>query len=200
MKISDPQQQVMITPTEVIEYMYCPRFTYYLNVLRISQHEDNRYKVLKGRQVHEDRVRHNKDYLRKKIPVVKKESNVYLADPDLGVRGVVDEILYLKDETLSPVDYKYTAYKEFAFKTHKVQMSLYAMLIERIYGKSVKRGYIAYIRDGSKTLYVDITESMRSEARKVVLDIIGIIIGEKLPGKTSNKSKCIDCTYKNICV
>ncbi len=200
LKVSDPQQQVMITPSEVIEYLYCPRFTYYLNVLRIDQYEKNRYKVQKGRRVHEERLNHNKNYLRKKIPVIKKETNVYLADPVLRVRGIVDEVLYLEDESLSPVDYKFSPYKDFVFKTHKVQMCLYALLIEKNYQKPVKKGYIAYIRGGSKTCEVDITDKMKSDARAIVDSILEIIVGERLPGKTKNKVRCIDCTYKNICV
>ncbi len=38
----------MITPSEVIEHIYCPRFTCFLNCLNIPQHEELRYKVLKG--------------------------------------------------------------------------------------------------------------------------------------------------------
>lgn len=199
-RTSDPQQQLMITPSEVMEYLYCPRFTYYLNVLRISQYEKNRYKVLKGRQVHEQRLRHNKSYLPKKIPVLKKEIDVYLADPGLRVRGIVDEILYLEDGTLAPVDYKFSPFKESVYKTHKVQMCLYALLIERTYGRPVIKGYIAYIRGGSKTLDVDITEGMKAHSQKIVDDVFDVILSEKLPEKTKSRVRCVDCTYKNICV
>lgn len=48
-------QGVYITPSEVIEYLYCPRFIYFMNCLGIAQHEDQRFMVLKGREVHEQR-------------------------------------------------------------------------------------------------------------------------------------------------
>ncbi|MBL7110116.1 MAG: CRISPR-associated protein Cas4, partial [Candidatus Marinimicrobia bacterium] len=135
----DPQSRPMITPSEVLEYLYCPRFTYFLNVMRINQNEDKRFKVLKGRRVHEERSARNKKYLRKKILTVKKETEVYLADTTLGIRGIVDEILFLKDGSLSPVDYKYTQYKDHVFRTHIYQLVLYGLLIEHNYKKEVNR-------------------------------------------------------------
>ncbi|MCH7762953.1 MAG: CRISPR-associated protein Cas4 [Candidatus Marinimicrobia bacterium] len=190
----------MITPSEVMEYLYCPRFTYFLNVMRIEQYEDKRFKVQKGRRVHEDRMKHNKDYLRKKIATIKKEMDIYLADPELGIRGIVDEILWLNDGTLAPVDYKYTQFKDTVFRTHKYQLVLYGMLIEKMYNMDVKRGYIVYIRGGSKTKEVAITASLKEKALCVVKEIMQIIMSEKLPRKTKHQIRCYDCTYKNICV
>ena len=46
--MSDTETTIMITPSEVIEHIYCPRFTYYMNVLNIPQFEDRRFKVLKA--------------------------------------------------------------------------------------------------------------------------------------------------------
>ncbi|MFK7978695.1 MAG: CRISPR-associated protein Cas4, partial [Saprospiraceae bacterium] len=42
-----------ITPSQIIEYLFCPRFTYFEYVLRIPQYEDRHYKVGRGREVHE---------------------------------------------------------------------------------------------------------------------------------------------------
>ncbi len=197
---ADPASQIMITPSEVMEYIYCPRFTYFLNVVRISQYEDNRFKVKKGRQVHEDRVRHNKNYLRKKIPTIKKETNVYLADESLRTRGIVDEILFKKDGTLSPVDYKFSPYKEMVFRTHKIQLAIYGLLIKSTYHLPVTCGYISYIRGGSKTVTVDINDQLISRTRRIIDNVLTIIMTEIMPKKTSYKIRCMDCTYKNICV
>jgi len=167
--------------------------------MRISQYEDNRFKVKKGRQIHEERSSRNQKYLRKKISVIKKELNVYLAIPSLGIRGIVDEILHLKDGSLSPVDYKYTRYKEQIFRTHKYQLVLYGMLIEKSYGKDVHSGYVAYIRDGSRTCDVAFTPKMKENALEIVRKIMQIIREEKIPPKTKYKIRCVDCCYKNIC-
>jgi len=196
----DPYSRVMITPSEVMEYLYCPRFTYFLNVVRISQYEDKRFKVLKGRHVHEERSNHNKRYLRKKIPALKKETDVYLANESLHIRGIVDEILFKKDGTLSPVDYKFSIYKEAVFLTHKIQLAIYGLLIEDIYRIPVRCGYIAYIRNGTKTATVNIDKPLKTRAKKIIKDVMAIIISEIIPKKTPFRIKCVDCTYKNICV
>lgn len=195
----DPQSHPMITPSEVMEYLYCPRFTYFLNVLKIAQYEEKRYKVLKGRTIHEQRLQQNRQYLRKKIPVVKREQNIYLADPDFGVRGIVDEIYFLDDGSVSPVDYKFTSYNQRAYRTHKIQLTLYALLIEKYYQVTVNSGYIVYIRGGNKTVKIDFTDRLKQEARKVVSEVFSIIRDEKTPKQTKYKTRCPDCTYKNIC-
>ena len=198
--MSDTETTVMITPSEVIEHVYCPRFTYFMNVLNIPQFEDRRFKVLKGREVHKRRERENRSYLRKKIGVVNRDLNVYLASPDLGVRGVVDEVLTLKDSTVAPIDYKYSPYRETAFKTHRIQITLYGLLTREVYQKPVTRGYIAYIRGGSRLVEVPIGEAEEVNAKNMVAEILDIIHTGRLPMKTPHRVKCGDCCYKNICV
>jgi hypothetical protein len=61
----EDRKSVLLMPTEIIEYLYCPRFTYFLNCLNISQHEEQRYKVLLGRKLHDKKKKINRDYLRK---------------------------------------------------------------------------------------------------------------------------------------
>ena len=190
----------MITPSEVVEHVYCPRFTYFMNVLNIPQFEDRRFKVLKGREVHKRRERENRSYLRKKIGAVDRDLNVYLASPSLGVRGVVDEVLALNDGTIAPLDYKYTPYRENAFKTHRIQITLYGLLAREAYRKPVPRGYIAYVRGGSRLVEVPIGRAEENAAKTAVAEILDIISTGRLPRKTPHRVKCGDCCYKNICV
>ena len=58
--------QYYITPPDMIEFLYCKRFIYYMKCLGIKQYEDKRYKVEKGRELHRKKENENKDYLRKK--------------------------------------------------------------------------------------------------------------------------------------
>lgn len=190
----------MITPSEVMEYLYCPRFVYFMHCLNIPQHEDRRFKVLKGREVHQRRETENRDYLRKKIGVTKKEIGIYLASPSLRVRGIVDEVLTLEDGTMAPLDYKYTEPNEVAYRTHRVQVTLYGLLIEEAYKMPVKRGYVAYIRGGSQLHEVTIDADARQEVKEVVDEIFRIIETGYHPKRTPHRVRCVDCCYKNICV
>ena len=196
----DTDTTPMITPSEVIEHIFCPRFTYFMNVLMIPQFEDRRYKVLKGRKVHKHREEENTEYLRRRIGAVAKERQVYLASPKLRVRGIVDEVLTLEDGTMAALDYKYTPYREKAFKTHQIQVTLYGLLIRATYERPVHRGYVAYIREGSRLIEVPLTEAAEQEALKGVAEVFDIIRTGRMPRRTRNRMQCADCCYKNICV
>ena len=89
-----------LTPSHIIEYLFCPRFTYFEYVLSIPQYEEKFFKVMKGREMHELRAKQNIDYLRKKIGVTEKKIDQYLTNGWL--RGQVDEVLTLSDGTMAP--------------------------------------------------------------------------------------------------
>lgn len=76
-----------LTPSHVIEYSYCPRFTFYEYVLAILQIEDANYKVMQGQELHDRKLEENKDHLRKRIGAVGKHLDRYLTNDIL--RGVM---------------------------------------------------------------------------------------------------------------
>ena len=96
-----------ITPSEVMEYLFCPRFVYYMNTMKIEQHEHRRTLVNKGRDIHKLKMVQNKDYLRKKAGAIDKLTDVYLSSEKLKLVGKVDEVLFLVDGSAAPLDYKY---------------------------------------------------------------------------------------------
>jgi len=198
--LNDTESTPMITPSEIIEHLYCPRYTYFMNCLNIPQREELRYKVLKGRELHENRKKTNVDYLRKRLGCVNKEVSVYIASKTLGVRGVIDEILFLSDGTLAPLDYKYTEFNDFIFKTHRIQSTIYALLIMENYSKAVKRGYICYTRGGNHMKEILYKNEDFIYAREKVKEIFDIIGKGYYPKKTLWHNRCLDCCYRNICV
>lgn len=193
------EYEYFITPSDIIEFLYCKRFTYFMKSLGISQYEEKRYKVQKGRTLHENREKHNKGYLRKNIGSVKKDSNVELVAPSLGIKGRVDEVHTLDDGTMVPLDYKYAEYDEKVYITYKTQIILYGLMIEEIYGKIVNRGYLVYCRNGNRLVEVKIGEDSKEEARKVIDEYHKVLMGF-YPKATRYKSRCIDCCYRNICI
>uniref|UniRef100_A0A7C3ER59 CRISPR-associated exonuclease Cas4 n=1 Tax=candidate division WOR-3 bacterium TaxID=2052148 RepID=A0A7C3ER59_UNCW3 len=190
----------MLTPSDIVEHLFCPRYTWFIHTLKIPQHEEKRYIVMKGRELHEQREKRNPDYLRKKIGCVNKELSVYLASPRIRVRGIVDEVLTLTDGTMAPLDYKHTEYREWVFKTHRYQSVLYGMLIAEIYQKPVRRGYICYVRSGSKLCEVIYKPEDYQYIGGVIDEIFRIISTGEYPDATKHTARCIDCCYKNICV
>ena len=67
---ADYRNGFSITASDILEYLFCPRFIYFQNYLDIPQHEEKRFKVQKGRTIHEDKVKLNPQYLRKKLGCV----------------------------------------------------------------------------------------------------------------------------------
>jgi len=187
-----------ITPSHIIEYLYCPRYIYFQYVLGIPQHEENYFKAMKGRDIHEKKLHSNISYLRKRINVIERKNNVYLASYNL--RGIVDEVLFLKEGTAAPLDYKYAVYKEKIFSTYRIQLHCYAFLIENNYNVKVKKGFLVYIRSKNKLVEVPITQKDSEKIPGLIDDIITIIEGNEFPRATKVKSKCLTCTFRNLCV
>jgi CRISPR-associated exonuclease Cas4 len=132
--------------------------------LGIPEFQEKRFKVQKGRQLHENFRKQNPDYLRKKIGTVRKMSDVYIAG--MNIRGMVDEILFLEDGTAVPIDYKYAKYKQKTFKNHKFQLAFYGRLIREHFKIPVNRGI--YVRSSNKLIEIPLTDKMDSELQMII--------------------------------
>lgn len=189
---------ISLTPSHIIEYLFCPRFTYFEYVLGIPQHEEKSYKVIKGREIHDEKLERNKNYLRRKVGAVNKHTDQYLTNGWL--RGRIDEVLELQDGSMAPLDYKFAEYKERIFETYQTQQYCYACLIEENFGATVNRGFIVYVRSKHHLVEIPITAKNKEEVQKCSEDIWRIIDGNFFPKGTKYKKRCVDCTYRNICI
>lgn len=187
-----------ITPSHIIQYLYCPRFTYFEHVLQVPQNEDKFFKVNKGREVHEQKARQNTEYLRRRIGVTDKLMNQYLTN-DL-LRGEVDEVLTINDGTMAPLDYKFAKYEEKVYDTYRTQLYCYAWLIKSNYNKEVTRGYLVYTRSAKKLVEVPIANNHLEKIERDARNIAGIISKGLFPKATKVKKRCVNCTYRNICI
>ncbi len=159
----------------LIEYTFCPRFIYFMFTLDIPQREEKRFKVIKGRKVHEEKARINKEYLRKKLGAVEKQSNIYLSLSQYYLRGIIDEVLTFTDKTMAPLDFKYAKYKEINYQTHKIQALCYTLMIEDNYKKRSSKAYIVYTRSKNKLIELEFKEKDKLELKKSIKEVIHII-------------------------
>ena len=185
-------------PSQIIEYHYCPRYTYFEYVLRIPQYEDKFYKVTRGREVHNEKLERNKAYLRKKIGVKDKWSDQYLGIESL--RGKVDEVLALNDGSYAPLDYKFAHWKDKVYDTYKQQLYCYAVLIEENFQAKVRKGFLVYTRSKNKLVEVNIHAEAKDDIKRSTQKMLEIIEQNKFPKATKFKKRCVNCTYRNICV
>ncbi|NMG82833.1 MAG: CRISPR-associated protein Cas4 [Methanosarcinales archaeon] len=194
------ESETIITISDVLEFLFCPRFIYFMHCLGIPQHEEMRYKVLKGRDVHEMRRTTNIDYARKKIDCMRKERQVFIAAKKHHIKGIVDEVLFLGDGTAAPLEYKFAEYKDRIFRTYKYQLTLQALMIAENYGVEVNRGYICYTRSNNVVKQIDLKKKDFDKSVEIIMDILEIIEKGFYPDRTKDTVKCVDCTYRNICV
>ena len=187
-----------ITPSHVIQHLYCPRFTYFEWVLRIPQHEEKYSKVMRGRQLHDDRLERNKGYLRKRLGVVSRYDDQYLTNSFL--RGRIDEVLELDDGTYAPLDYKFAEYKDRVYATYRTQLYCYALLIKENFGKPVDRGYLVYTRSSNHVIEVPIPNAALKEICQTVEEVFRVVGSNHFPKATSVKKRCVNCTYRKVCV
>jgi CRISPR-associated exonuclease Cas4 len=195
----EPEEEVFVTVSDALEYLFCPRFIFFERCLMIPEHQEKRYKVLKGRELHKSREKVNREYVRKKLKCVRKEISVYLTSHKHHFKGEVDEVLFLDDGTAAPLDYKYAEWKETVYRTHKYQAALYGLLIMEHYGVDVKRGFVCYTRSDHHVEEINFREKDYEKARQIVREILTIIQRGYYPEGTKQKARCVDCTYRNIC-
>ncbi len=142
----------------------------------------------------------NRDYIRKRLNCVRKEISVYLTSQKYHFKGEVDEVLFLEDGTAAPLDYKYAEFKNTVYRTHKFQAALYGLLIMEHFGVDVKRGFVCYTRSNNYVAEIDFKQKDYEKVKEIVREILMIIQREYYPDGTKQKARCVDCTYRNICV
>jgi CRISPR-associated exonuclease Cas4 len=106
----------------------------------------------------------------------------------------------LNNGTFAPLDYKFALWKDKVFETYKQQLYCYAILIEEIYGTKVEKGFLVYTRSKHKLVEVPIPLEAKQEIKKSMDQMLQIIDRNKFPKATKFKKRCVNCTYRNICI
>jgi len=153
-----------LTPTDVKQFVFCPRVTYFTRVMRLrpivgSQQEAARDSH--SRLAHLERRR--KSLLRQKFPfkVARREFDVFLQSARLGVRGRADLIVTTEDGELIPVEAKaMSSNKGGIHLDHKYQLVLLASLVEDVRNCIIRRGFVHYMKDET-TVQLPITDGLR---------------------------------------
>ena len=199
-------ENIGISIFKIMDYMYCPRIIYYENIAEVSQNKGNDFKDMEEkRQIRKDGV--NRKWIWEQLRV-KKESinilseynkfNVLLRSRKNHFYGVVDEILFLKDETVVPLYYYNSKFDGRNNEEYKYKMAMYSMLIEENYNVESKKGYILFL-DGILLKKFEYNSKDFEKIEKCAAETLKIIELEKYPIEVEGGIKCRDCYYKKIC-
>ena len=146
--------EVLLTPSDLLEHLFCGRFTYFERHLGFPEYQERREKVLRGRELHAVREATNRAYLRKRLGVVDKKIDVSLISRRHHLRGRLDEVLFFDDGTAGPLDYKFAKDPGRIYKTLRLQSAIYALLIGENFGVPVRRGYLVYTRSQNRVVEI----------------------------------------------
>ena len=130
---------------------------------------------------------------------LKKESDISLSSKKNFFHGKLDELLFLEDGTIVPLDYKFSEYTGKVYDTYKYQLAMYSMMIEENYNVESRKGYIIFTRSNNKLKEIEYNEEDFSKVRFFVNDILEIINKGIYPLDVENKNKCKDCCYRKFC-
>ena len=188
----------MLTATDLMKYVYCPRIIYFIYILKRSQMVTK--KEEKGIQKESDFQRKGKrTKVVKNYPKLPKMMKVSLTSENLGIKTIADSIMINEREKEAyPIQAKYAYPPRSIYKTYKLQLAMEAMIIEERMGYNVPYGFIKFLRSG-ELIKVMLHDSLKLEVMKSFGKIGKILSSETIPRRTKYRKRCTDCCFKNIC-
>ncbi|ADC66000.1 CRISPR-associated protein Cas4 [Ferroglobus placidus DSM 10642] len=179
------KQKVKLWVRDVEEFFFCPMVFYFSVVLGISK--DEGYWAELGKEIQEEA----EQVIAKSFEVQAKEFR--LESEKLGVVGKADFVV--KDGNfLAPLEVKYSSKLKPWWKYSAI---LYAIMLEEVIKKPVKRAFI-YLTEANRIVSVEI----RDEDRKFVVESVKncheILRGKQPKAKVSKS--CENCDYKQMCL
>ena len=111
-----------------------------------------------------------------------------LLSEELGIKGRIDRVSFT--ENILPFELK-TRGKDDVYKSDKIQLAAYALLLEEKYKQPVK---IGIVEAGNKKQEIELTEELRNEVLEIAEKVRNL--KEEFP---SNFSRCKNCSLKDEC-
>ncbi|MEM0383592.1 MAG: CRISPR-associated protein Cas4 [Candidatus Caldarchaeum sp.] len=177
----------------VKNFYFCEQIPYINLVLRVFEPETE--SMVFGRERH---LRFHAQYLPREIRAVRVETDVRLVSVRLGLSGVLDVLVHAVYGELVPCEFKHSGLgKGRPQLKDVVQLAAYAMLVEDVYGRVVKRGVLFYAEGGGRYV-VHVNESLRRLVKRAVDAMRGMIASERPPVGRS-LDKCGVCWYSRVC-
>ncbi len=192
-----------ISATDVKNWVYCPLIVYFRKVLRLkpklySQQRD-------GLERHDEIVRKISRRVGialrdKKIDIKRKIVGWNIMIPEERLWGTVDLVVETKLGEIIPVEIKIMkSDRGRPWRDHIYQLTFYAILLEKVTNKLIKRGFIYYVEE-EKLVEISITNHEKCYVRRVINSIRKMLKTEKAPRIRINRRRCTGgCGYEWVC-
>jgi|GEM_PF-205348 CRISPR-associated exonuclease Cas4 len=192
----DEETPLMVT--DLKQWAYCKRILYYLcclpdvrpttYLMEVGQQEG---KMEEQREIRRALKRYGLDKGR-------REMNLRLSSAKLGLRGVVDMVIWLEDQQplqAVPVDFKFS---RTAGAHVQMQLMAYGLMLEETAHCQSQRGYIYQI-PLRKAIEVPFTASLRNKTKQELAEMHRIIRGEQMPMSAARYAQCMVCEFRRFC-
>lgn len=180
--------------TDLKQYAYCPRVVFYERCL--PNIRPRTYKMDAGQAEHErERSRAARRTLSKYgLPDGKRHFDVDVENDNLGLRGIIDEVVETPDGLMYPVDYKMA---KRVSRNHRLQLTAYALLLEDD-TKPITQGYI-YLTLKRQLIPIEITKKLKETIYAQINAMRHMIAQEQMPEPTSVRNRCVTCEFRRFC-
>ncbi|PIZ91518.1 CRISPR-associated protein Cas4 [Candidatus Micrarchaeota archaeon CG_4_10_14_0_2_um_filter_55_9] len=181
-----------------MNYLYCPRITYFENVLHYPQ--VTTIKEVKGREKHVEFNRKSKrTKIAKRMPKLPRRYNLPLFSKELGFQTVLDCLLLNEEANEAyPLQAKNSFRPLAIYRTMKFQLFVEALLVTRMFDYSVPFGFIKFIKSND-LVKLNINSENMLEVEELIKEIKRVISEEELPSPTPYELRCQDCCYFAVC-
>lgn len=183
---------------DIIQYYYCPRKVYFIRTIEVPH--SIRKKMIMGREEQEKEKRRVME--RKTAFGISWDDvedilfNHFVECSEISLCGSVDAVIMMKNDETIPVEIKWT--DDTTIKFHwKKQLYAYALLLEKRYGKKVRRG-VLYFPEQNEEKIITIDYREKIDVMRDIKKIKELIKSEKIPPK-SDERKCGYCEMKKYC-
>ena len=185
----------LLRAVDLKQWNYCPRIVYYAYFMPTIRPET--YMMEEGKLAHkEEEVREVRRSLRRYgLEEAERHLRVALQDEELGVSGKIDLVLRLTEETI-PVEYKINTAN--FHRHHRIQLTVYTMLLEANGWPQVQRGFLYSMRK-RRAEEVKIAPRLRAQARVMIQDVQKMIGTERMPEPPTTRAKCVNCEFRRFC-
>ncbi len=186
---------VTLTVSDIKQFAYCPRVVYF--TYGLPQRRPTTYKMEEGKLEHDhvSELEERRSLKAYGLTGGEREFNVSLFSSRLGLSGKLDMVIKAGGEVI-PVDFKNTGGG--VGLNHKYQLTAYALLAEDRWDRPVRRAFV-YLIPPKKAEEIVITPNMRLHTRGIMSAIREMLDKEAIPAATRQKSRCVDCEFRNFC-
>jgi len=187
----------LLTVTDLKQYAYCPRVTYYERCL--PDFRPRTHKMDEGKLAHEEEQKRaaRRGLRGYGLEQGERHFGVAVTSARLRLRGKIDEVVAAAGPppAIYPVDYKLARQ---ASPHYQLQLAAYALMLEETWGLPVERGYI-YLIPTRRVEPVTMTPALRTAVYETLESIRAIVTLEWMPPPTPWRGRCASCEFRRAC-